>query len=243
MSRRIVLLVVLALGAVAMLPAHVSQTPASGVTAIRFQRVWDGTRVIANALVVVEGNRIKSVESGGRAPRGATDIDLSGYTAVPGFIDVHTHMTYYWDGAPDTTPLNQPRRDSADVVRLAEANAKRTLETGVTTVRDLGASGGRDIAMRDQINAGTMAGPRMFVAGQGISAGRGAGPNPDAMRQTTEQRLTTTADWVKVYASRGSYQSVDTTQTLTFDEMKAAVDAGHANNRPVAIHSLSLIHI
>jgi len=237
MPRRLVLLVVLALGAVAMLPAHMPQTPSSSVTAIRFQRVWDGTRIIANALVVVEGNHIKSVEAGGRAPRGATEIDLSGYTAVPGFIDVHTHMTYYWDGAADTTPLNQPRRDSAEVVRLSEANAKRTLETGVTTVRDLGASGGRDIAMRDQINAGTMTGPRMFVAGQGISAGRGGGPNPDAMRQTTEQRLTTTADWVKVYASRGSYQSVDTTQTIFFDELKAIVDAAHAKSRKVAVHS------
>ena len=91
--------------------------------------------------------------------------------------------------------------------------------------------------MRDQINAGTMAGPRMFVAGQGISAGRGAGPNPEAMRQTTEQRLTTTADWVKVYASRGSYQSVDTTQTIFFDELKAIIDAAHAKGRKVAVHS------
>jgi imidazolonepropionase-like amidohydrolase len=76
----------------------------------------------------------------------------------------------------------------------------------------------------------------MFVAGQGISAGRG-GPNPAGMQALVETRVKAGSDWIKVYASRGSYQSVDTTQTLTFDEMKAAVDAAHAKNHKVAIHS------
>ena len=114
-------------------------------------------------------------------------------------------------------------------MQLAVANARKTLETGVTTVRDLGAGGGLDITLRDEIAAGRTIGPRMFVAGQGISAGRGGGaPDPAAMQKTTEARLATTADWVKVYASRGSYQSVDTTQTIFFDELKAIVDTAHA---------------
>jgi imidazolonepropionase-like amidohydrolase/ketosteroid isomerase-like protein len=119
---------------------------------------------------------------------------------------------------------------------LAAENARRTLETGVTTVRDLGASGEVDYAMRDLINMGKMVGPRMFVAGQGLSAPRADAPKPD-YRQLAEARVAAGSDWVKVYGSRGSYQSVDTTQTLTFDEMKAAVDAAHAKNHPVAIHS------
>jgi imidazolonepropionase-like amidohydrolase len=122
-------------------------------------------------------------------------------------------------------------------VRLAQANGQRTLETGVTTVRDLGASRGMDISMRDLISAGKMVGPRMFVAGQGISAGRGATPDAAAMRQTTDARLVTPADWVKVYASRGSFDSVDTTQTIGFDALKAIVDTAHAKGRKVAIHS------
>jgi imidazolonepropionase-like amidohydrolase len=76
----------------------------------------------------------------------------------------------------------------------------------------------------------------MFVAGQGISAPRADAPKPD-YRQLADARATAGSDWVKVYGSRGSYQSVDTTQTLTFDEMKAAVDAAHARQHPVAIHS------
>jgi len=76
----------------------------------------------------------------------------------------------------------------------------------------------------------------MFVAGQGLSAPRGDAPKPD-YRQLAEARIAAGSDWVKVYGSRGSYQSVDTTQTLSFDEMKAAVDAAHAKNHPVAIHS------
>jgi imidazolonepropionase-like amidohydrolase len=92
--------------------------------------------------------------------------------------------------------------------------------------------------MRDLIAMGRMAGPRMFVSGQGISAGRRAAPaGPDAMRETTRLRLQTPADWIKVYGSRGSFQSVETTQTVTFEEMQAIVETAHAAGRKVAIHS------
>jgi imidazolonepropionase-like amidohydrolase len=76
----------------------------------------------------------------------------------------------------------------------------------------------------------------MFVAGQGLSAPRDGATKPD-YGQLADARVTAGSDWVKVYGSRGSYQSVDTTQTLTYEEMKAAVDAAHAKSRPVAIHS------
>lgn len=209
---------------------------AAAPKAIKAARLVDGTgRVIADAVILVENGRIVSV--GTPAPPGAEIIDLGRYTVVPGMIDVHTHMTYYWDRAPGTRPLSQPRRPAGVTVVLAADNARRTLEAGVTTVRDLGASNDTDYAMRDLINMGRMIGPRMFVAGQGLSAGRGAPANPDQFRELAETRIAAGSDWVKIFGSRGSYQSVDTTQTVTFDEMKAAVDAAHAKGHRVAIHS------
>src|SRR5438874_1131106 len=206
--------------------------------AIRFGHLWDGTRLVDDAVVVVEGDRIKSVAFGSsEIPRDAAVTDLRRYTAIPGLIDLHTHMTYYWDRKAGMRPLGQRRRPAVTVF-LAQDNALRTLETGVTTVRDLGASGDADFAMRDLIAMGAMKGPRMFVAGQGISAPRdAAGPDPDAMRRAAEERVKAGADWVKVYGSRGSFDSVETTQTITFDEMKAIVDAAHALGHKVAIHS------
>jgi imidazolonepropionase-like amidohydrolase len=205
--------------------------------AIRFGHLWDGARLIDDAVVVIQGDRITSVGSGSDVPRDLTVTDLRRYTAIPGLIDLHTHMTYYWDRKPGTTPLGQRRRPAVTVF-LAQDNALRTLETGVTTVRDLGASGEADFAMRDLIAMGAMKGPRMFVAGQGISAPRtGSGADADAMRRAAEDRVKAGADWVKVYASRGSFDSVDTTQTMTFEEMKAIVDAAHGLGRKVAIHS------
>jgi len=213
-------------------------SPAGAATkAIRAGRLIDPAgRIVTNAVIVVDGDRIASV---GMAPppADAEVIDLSRFTVVPGMIDVHTHMTYYWDRAPGTRPLGQPRRPAGVTVVLAAENARRTLETGVTTIRDLGASNETDYAMRDLINMGKMVGPRMFVAGQGLSAQRGAPPNPDFFRQQAEARIAAGSDWIKIFGSRGSYQSVDTTQTVTFDEMKAAVDAAHAKNHRVAIHS------
>ena len=213
-----------------------SPDTSAATKAIRAGTVIDSTgKVIANAVIVVDGDRITSVGTGA-PPVGAEVIDLRRFTLIPGLIDLHTHLTYFWDPASGTRPLAQPRRPAGVTTVLAAENARRTLETGVTTVRDLGASGDVDYAMRDLINMGTMTGPRMFVAGQGLSAPRADAPKPD-YRQLADARVTAGSDWVKVYGSRGSYQSVDTTQTLTFDEMKAAVDGAHARNHPVAIHS------
>jgi len=226
---RFLIAVVAALVAAAGAPAQT--TP----TVVHFGHLWDGATLLNDVNVTIDGDTIASVDAGAKAPRGA--VDMRRYTAIPGLIDLHTHITYYWDRKPGTRPLGQPRRRPAVTVFLAQENARRTLETGVTTIRDLGASGDTDYAMRDLVAMGAMVGPRMFVAGQGISAGRGWTPNPPALAKQAEDRIAAGSDWVKVYASRGSFDSVDTTQTLTLDELKAIVDAAHALKHKVAIHS------
>src|SRR6476620_9957919 len=143
---------------------------AAPVKAIRFGKLVDGTgKELTNAIVIVEGERIKSISTNSSSiPAGAEVIDLSRYTGIPGLIDVHTHMTYYWDQEPGTRPWTQlGARLPAMTMFLAQENLRKTLETGVTTVRNLHAAEYTDIAMRDLINIGAMTGPRMFVSGYG----------------------------------------------------------------------------
>jgi imidazolonepropionase-like amidohydrolase len=206
-------------------------------TAVRLGALVDGLgHTTHDVVVLIDRDTIVRVGTGdGAVPKGADVVDLRPLTGIPGLIDLHTHITYYWDGAPGTKPLDRPA--TPRTVDLVAKNGVRTLETGVTTVRDLGASGGLDYALRDAINAGTFVGPRLFVAGQGISAARGGGPAPDAIPALVDARVKAGSDWIKVYGSRGSFQSVETTQTLTYEQMKAAVDAAHAAGRPIAIHS------
>jgi imidazolonepropionase-like amidohydrolase len=176
-------------------------------------------------------------------PAGTKVLDLSRYTAVPGLIDVHTHMTFYWDESPGTTPYRQPRLLPAETVYLAQANARKTLECGVTTVRDLNASDSMDIAMRNLLNRGAMVGPRMFVSSYGLGARPGyVAPNaradgPVEITRAVRDILASGADWVKLFASTGGTQNLTGVQVLTSDEIKAAVEIAHMNGKRVAVHS------
>jgi imidazolonepropionase-like amidohydrolase len=209
---------------------------AAQTTAVRFGRLWDGERVMTNAVVVVEGGRVVRVTEGSAPPSDAAVVDLSRYTGLPGLIDAHTHITYHWDRSPGTRPRGQ-RRLPAVTVFLAQENARRTLETGVTTVRDLNAGNDMDFALRDLVTRGAMAGPRILASGPGLSVRPGEAPSLDALRLLVDDRVKAGADWIKVFGSRGGFDNVDGTQTVTFDQMQAIVDAAHAHGKPVAIHS------
>src|SRR5262249_14201549 len=92
----------------------------SGNQAIRFGKLWDGHKIIANAVVVIDNDKIQNVATNAPVPAGAEFIDLSRYTAIPGMIDVHTHMTYYWDPTSGTDPRRQsPRHVASALFQLA----------------------------------------------------------------------------------------------------------------------------
>jgi len=218
------------------------------VTALRFGNLVDGQgHVIKDAVVIVDGEKI--VRVGGEIPKNATVVDLRKYTAIPGLIDAHTHMTFYWDRKPGTRPWSQlGTLHDAVTVYLAQENARKTLETGVTTVRDLGSWNYLDVAMRDLINRGAMTGPRMFVAGFGLHVTGSAtkqGRQLDTaeasgvaeVQRVAREQIAGGADWIKMYGSTGSDQDVTGFQTFSFEEMKAAVDVAHRAGKRIAIHS------
>ena len=208
---------------------------AQKLTAVRFGKLWDGERVIDGALVVIENGRIRNVAGGNQSPpAGAYVVDWSRYYGLPGLIDMHTHMTY-WDRTPGTLPrVQQLQRIPAETVFLAQENARRTLEAGVTTVRDLGSTEYMDIAMRNLINRGAMLGPRMFVSGWGLRAttafrpgdsppaGGGIADSPGEVTKVVRRQIAAGADVIKMYGSIGGFDNVGTQQTFTYEEMKAA---------------------
>ncbi len=247
--------VVLGLALMAALSAavHAQEAAAPAPTkAILFGKLWDARgKLWTHAFVVVEGDRVKAVTSDPSAvPPHAGVIDLSEYTGIPGLIDAHTHMTYYTDETPGVPLLKQMQNVvPAVTVFLARKGAMRTLEAGVTTVRDLGSDQYMDVAMRDLINRGEMIGPRMFVSGYGLyitaspfrkegtpPAGGVADGVPEVLR-AVRQQVAAGADVIKMYASTGTDDDVTQFETYSYDEIKAAVDAAHQLGKKIAIHS------
>src|SRR5882724_7486497 len=229
-----------------------SPTPTKSVKAVKFGKLWDAHgKLWTNAIVLIEDDKIKSVTTNpSDIPPRAQIIDLSKFTGLPGLIDVHTHMTNYTDETPGKPMLKQLVDNPPAVeVFLARKGALRTLEAGVTTVRDLGSDQYMDIAMRDLINHGEMIGPRMFVCGYGLTvtstlykpglnlpAGGIADGVPEVLR-VVRQQVAAGVDVIKLFASTGTDDDTSGFQTYGYEEIKAAVDAAHQFGKKIAIHS------
>lgn len=210
--------------------------------------------LLENQVVVITGNRIKEV--GGRnnvkIPKGASMVDLSRATVLPGLIDLHTHLT---------SPHNMSGYQSLSVSVPREAlygatHAKLTLEAGFTTIRNLGAGGYSDVALRDAVSAGELPGPRMQVSGPsiGITGGHcdnnllppeyndkatGVADGPWAVRTKVREVIKYGADVVKFCATGGVLsKSTDVGATqYTLEEMQALIDEAHKLGRRVAAHA------
>ncbi|MGC2096081.1 MAG: amidohydrolase family protein, partial [Candidatus Sulfotelmatobacter sp.] len=145
------------------------------VTAIRAGKLIDpdsGT-VLTGQTILIRDDKVEAVGSNVTIPSNAKIIDLSKMTVLPGLIDCHTHLA---DGAHDSEPMSVFSKTAAELALESVPNARVTLESGFTTVRDVGtyrALG--DIALRDAINRGDIIGPRMYVAGAYVTITGGAG--------------------------------------------------------------------
>lgn len=230
----------------------------SGVKVVYAGRLIDGASnaVRTNVSIIIDRDRIREVRDGRATVEGAEVIDLSDSTVMPGFIDCHTHMTMQ---LAKGELLGSLIRRNTDIAIASTVYAKRALMAGFTTVRDVGAGGFIDVSLRDAINAGTIPGPRMFVAAKSLSITGGHGdlggiredllPEPDYRNgivnspedavRAVRYMVKYGADHIKFTATGGVLSIADSGsgQQFTLEEMKAIVDTAHQLERKVAAHA------
>jgi imidazolonepropionase-like amidohydrolase len=246
---------------IALLALLVLQQP-QATTVIRAGTLIDGTGAapVRNAVIVIQGDRITAVGANVQVPSGATVIDLSGATVLPGFIDAHVHLVGHTLGDGDW--LHQGLTElPSQLALLGAAHAQQTLEAGFTTVRVVGTGNFGDIALRNAINAGWITGPRIIAAGVsfGIRGGHCDGTNGlqpyalghedgmesgvadgvEEVRNAVRYAVKYGADVIKICATGGVLSLTDSVgvQQYTEEEMRAIVETATQLDRRVAAHA------
>src|SRR3989475_3267863 len=241
------------------------------ITVIRAGTLIDGKSSTPrhDQVIVIRGNRIGSVSDAASAkiPAGASTIDLSRATVLPGLIDSHTHIFLQGEdpsrGGYDANILNYPLSFRAARATVA---ARRALEQGFTTLRDVETEGAGygDVGIKKAIEEGYIPGPRLFVSTRAISttAGyplEGYAPElkmptgaqlidgPIEARKAAREQLGHGADWIKVYMTHRSWAGKNgelvSQPTLTVEELKAVVDETHGWGKKVACHAYGGIRL
>lgn len=232
-----------------------------GVVVLKAARLIDGRGgpVVENSIVVVTDNVITAVGSANSIsiPAGARVIDLGNATLLPGFIDAHTHVIGRILGDPSRPGADVRDYDAFGAI-IGTRNAKNILLAGFTTIRNVGAGGFDDMALRKAINEGWVPGPRMISAGHsiGITGGHcdengfkpglmdgsprtGIADGPDEIRAAVRYQVKYGADVIKTCATGGVLSEGDAVGATqyTYEEMKALVDEAHKLERRVAAHA------
>jgi imidazolonepropionase-like amidohydrolase len=232
------------------------------LTAIRCGRLIDGKRTtpVENAVVIVEGERIKDVGAGLATPAGATVVDLGRATCLPGLIDNHTHLLLQGDiTAADYD--EQLLKQSIPYRAIAATAAARTaLMNGFTALRDLETEGAMyaDVDVKTAINRGVIPGPRMFVSTRALAPtgtypllgyswelkvpeGVQIADGADGVRRAVREQVKYGADWIKYYSDRRYFMkdgALHSWVNFTDEEARALVEEAHRLGRKVAAHAI-----